>query len=78
MAAAGDVPPLVSPQWLAERLGKPGVKVLDVSWYMPAMGERRVLCLVFGGSRLSGGPVGGCDKPRGSQPVRAPAESDRQ
>jgi hypothetical protein len=38
-AAGGAVPPLVSPQWLAERLGRPGVKVLDVSWYMPAMGE---------------------------------------
>lgn len=39
--AGAAVPALVSPQWLAERLGRPGVKVLDVSWYMPAMGRDR-------------------------------------
>lgn len=26
---------LVSTEWLAENLGKPGVKVLDCSWYLP-------------------------------------------
>jgi hypothetical protein len=40
--AAAAVPPIVSPQWLAERLGQPDIKVLDVSWYMPAMGEQGV------------------------------------
>jgi thiosulfate/3-mercaptopyruvate sulfurtransferase len=28
--------PLVSTAWLAERLGDPGVKILDGSWWMPA------------------------------------------
>jgi hypothetical protein len=37
-AASGDVPAVVSPQWLSERLGRPDVRVLDASWYMPAMG----------------------------------------
>jgi len=27
--------PLVSPAWLAKRLGDPGVQVVDASWYMP-------------------------------------------
>jgi thiosulfate/3-mercaptopyruvate sulfurtransferase len=27
---------LVSPEWLKERLSKPGVKVVDGSWYLPA------------------------------------------
>jgi thiosulfate/3-mercaptopyruvate sulfurtransferase len=27
---------LVSPEWLKERLGTPGVKVVDGSWYLPA------------------------------------------
>ena len=27
---------LVSPQWLHDRLGKPGIKVVDASWYLPA------------------------------------------
>ncbi|KAI8469581.1 MAG: thiosulfate sulfurtransferase [Monoraphidium minutum] len=41
-SAGADAPPaLVSPQWLAERLGRPDVKVLDASWYMPAMGRDR-------------------------------------
>jgi thiosulfate/3-mercaptopyruvate sulfurtransferase len=30
-------PSLVSPQWLSERLGKPGVSVVDGSFYLPAM-----------------------------------------
>lgn len=29
--------PLVSTAWLAERLGRPGVAVVDASWYLPAM-----------------------------------------
>jgi len=31
------LPPLVSTTWLAERLGAPGLVVIDASWYMPAM-----------------------------------------
>jgi thiosulfate/3-mercaptopyruvate sulfurtransferase len=27
---------IVSPQWLKDRLGQPGVKVVDTSWYLPA------------------------------------------
>jgi thiosulfate/3-mercaptopyruvate sulfurtransferase len=30
-------PFVVSPQWLAERLGKPGVSIVDASWYLPDM-----------------------------------------
>jgi thiosulfate/3-mercaptopyruvate sulfurtransferase len=37
MAAQSSFPWLVSPQWLAERLDKPGVKVVDGSFYLPAM-----------------------------------------
>lgn len=44
-AGGGALPALVSPQWLAERLGQPGVKVLDVSWYLPPMGECTRLCM---------------------------------
>ena len=46
---ASAVPPVVSPQWLAERLGRPEVKVLDASWYMPAMGEQP--------AAINGGPA---------------------
>ncbi|PNW74402.1 hypothetical protein CHLRE_13g607050v5 [Chlamydomonas reinhardtii] len=39
-AAAGDkLPPLVSPEWLAERLSDPWVRVLDCCWYMPVHGR---------------------------------------
>ena len=31
-----QLPPLVSTDWLAERLGQPDIKILDASWYMPA------------------------------------------
>ena len=34
---SGRVPSLVSPAWLAARL--PAVKVVDASWYLPAMGR---------------------------------------
>src|SRR6476620_9560101 len=37
MTAQNSFPWLVSPQWLSERLGKPGVKVVDGSFYLPAM-----------------------------------------
>lgn len=30
---------LVSPEWLAARLGRPGTKVVDGSWYLPAEGR---------------------------------------
>jgi thiosulfate/3-mercaptopyruvate sulfurtransferase len=30
---------LVGPGWLAERLGEPGVKVVDGSWYLPSEGR---------------------------------------
>lgn len=33
------VPPLVSPAWLAERLGRPGVVVVDGSSYLPTSGR---------------------------------------
>lgn len=31
------VPPLVTPEWLQARLDDPDVRVLDASWYLPAM-----------------------------------------
>jgi thiosulfate/3-mercaptopyruvate sulfurtransferase len=37
MTEPSTFPWLVSPQWLAERLGKPGVRVVDGSFYLPAM-----------------------------------------
>jgi len=40
-ARAAPPPAVVSPEWLARRLEeRPGsVRVLDASWYLPAMGE---------------------------------------
>ena len=31
--------PVVSPDWLAERLGRADVKVVDASWYLPQVGR---------------------------------------
>lgn len=36
------LPALVSTAWLAERLGRPGLRVLDTSWYLPATGRDAV------------------------------------
>jgi thiosulfate/3-mercaptopyruvate sulfurtransferase len=33
------LPPLVSTQWLAERLGRAGLRIVDGSWYLPASGR---------------------------------------
>ncbi|MEO6056041.1 MAG: 3-mercaptopyruvate sulfurtransferase [Gemmatimonadales bacterium] len=33
------LPALVSTEWLSTRLGRPGLRVLDGSWYMPAGGR---------------------------------------
>ncbi|HEY7683474.1 MAG TPA: 3-mercaptopyruvate sulfurtransferase [Gemmatimonadales bacterium] len=33
------LPPLVSTDWLAERLGRPGFVILDTSWYLPTSGR---------------------------------------
>lgn len=33
------IPPLVSTDWLAERMGDPSLRVLDASWYLPAAGR---------------------------------------
>lgn len=37
MAAAHLPAPLVSTDWLARHLGKPGLVVVDASWYLPAL-----------------------------------------
>jgi thiosulfate/3-mercaptopyruvate sulfurtransferase len=37
MTAQTSFPWLVSPQWLSERLSKPSVKIVDGSFYLPAM-----------------------------------------
>jgi thiosulfate/3-mercaptopyruvate sulfurtransferase len=37
--ATAPLPPLVSTDWLAERLGDPAVRVLDASWYLPSAGR---------------------------------------
>jgi thiosulfate/3-mercaptopyruvate sulfurtransferase len=36
---AGPLPALVSSDWLAGRLGQPGLRVLDASWHLPAAGR---------------------------------------
>ena len=33
------LPALVSTAWLAEQLGRPGLRVLDASWYLPTAGR---------------------------------------
>jgi len=33
------LPSLVSTAWLAERLGRPGLRVVDASWYLPGSGR---------------------------------------
>jgi thiosulfate/3-mercaptopyruvate sulfurtransferase len=35
----GALPALVSTAWLARRLGTPGLRVLDASWYLPSAGR---------------------------------------
>jgi len=32
-------PPIVTPAWLSERIGRPGLVVLDASWYLPVAGR---------------------------------------
>jgi thiosulfate/3-mercaptopyruvate sulfurtransferase len=34
-----ELPPLVSTEWLASRLGSPGLRVVDGSWYLPGSGR---------------------------------------
>ena len=36
---AEPLPALVSTAWLAQRLGRPGLRVLDASWYLPTAGR---------------------------------------
>lgn len=38
-SAAVPLPALVSTDWLAERLARPAVRVLDASWYLPTSGR---------------------------------------
>ncbi len=38
-ASLEELPALVSTDWLAARLGRPGLRVLDGSWYLPATGR---------------------------------------
>jgi thiosulfate/3-mercaptopyruvate sulfurtransferase len=35
----GDLPAVVSTEWLATELGKPGLRVVDASWYLPGSGR---------------------------------------
>jgi thiosulfate/3-mercaptopyruvate sulfurtransferase len=35
----GELPALVSTEWLASRLGSPGLRVVDGSWYLPGTGR---------------------------------------
>jgi thiosulfate/3-mercaptopyruvate sulfurtransferase len=35
----GKLPALVSTEWLASRLGSPGLRVVDGSWYLPGSGR---------------------------------------
>jgi thiosulfate/3-mercaptopyruvate sulfurtransferase len=36
---AEPLPALVSTAWLAQQLGRPGLRLLDASWYLPAAGR---------------------------------------
>lgn len=45
-------PFVVSPEWLVERLGDPGLKVVDASWYLPAQG--RDAAREFAGTHIPG------------------------
>ena len=36
---SGELPSLVSTEWLASRLGAPGLRVVDGSWYLPGSGR---------------------------------------
>ncbi len=36
---SAPLPPLVPTDWLAARLGQPGLRVVDGSWYLPASGR---------------------------------------
>lgn len=36
---SGTSPFVVSPDWLEERLGAPGLSIVDASWYLPAQGR---------------------------------------
>jgi thiosulfate/3-mercaptopyruvate sulfurtransferase len=35
----GSVPAVVSTEWLATRLGTPGLRIIDASWYLPGSGR---------------------------------------
>jgi len=39
VSPAEPLPPLVSTEWLAERLGRPALRVLDASWHLPTLGR---------------------------------------
>ena len=39
MPVASSIPSVVSTAWLAERLGRAGLKVVDASWYLPRSGR---------------------------------------
>ncbi|MFN4282085.1 MAG: 3-mercaptopyruvate sulfurtransferase [Alphaproteobacteria bacterium] len=47
-----QLPPLVSTDWLADRLGRPDLKILDGSWHMPA--QNRDAKAEFAAARLPG------------------------
>lgn len=46
------LPPLVSTAWLAERLGDPGLVILDTSWHLPTTG--RAARQEFGAGHIPG------------------------
>ena len=47
-----QLPPLVSTDWLAERIGRPDLKILDGSWHMPA--QNRDAKAEFAAARIPG------------------------
>ncbi len=73
-------PPLVSTEWLAERLDDPPLRVADVRWYLPHVGKR-------GTDEYARGHIPGAvfvdldtelASPRGSGPGRHPLPSPGQ
>jgi thiosulfate/3-mercaptopyruvate sulfurtransferase len=52
VSAPEPLPPLVSTTWLAERLGRPFLRVLDASWHLPA--QRRAAAAEYAAGHVPG------------------------
>jgi thiosulfate/3-mercaptopyruvate sulfurtransferase len=72
-----QLPPLVSTDWLAERLGRSDLKILDASWYMPA--QKRDAQAEYAAAHIPGATFFDIDRiadTESSLPHMLPAPSD--